>query len=233
MAAGKGTRISSETKNLPKSFLELGSKKLIDHQVDTLLKNGIDKIIIVTGYKSKIIQEYYKNRDFLFLKNPFYEITNVLASVWFAKDYISEGFYFMHADTFFEPIIFSDLVDKEGDIVLAISKKKTLEEDMKVVVKNNLIELINKEMDCDKAYGEFIGLAKFSSKVTNAVQSQIKKRIEDEDGKDFFFERVIQDLIDMDIDIFYHDIGDNKAIEIDFPYDYLEAKKIYNKLVKK
>ena len=232
MAAGKGSRIASETQNLPKSFLKLGPKKLIDHQVDTLLENGIEKIIIVTGFKSDLIQEYYKNSGFLFVKNPFYEITNVLASVWFAIDHISEGFYFMHADAFFEPKIFTDLMNKKGDVVLSVSKKKTVEEDMKVIVKNSLIKLINKEMDCNKAYGEFIGLAKFSSNVTKIVTSQIKKRIEDENGKDFFFERVIQDLIDTDVDVYCHDIGDQKAIEIDFPYDYLEAKKIYNILDK-
>ena len=57
---------------------------------------------------------------------------------------------------------------------------------------------------------------------------QIKNRIENEQGKDFFFEVVIQDLIEMEIGVYCYDIGDKKAIEIDFPEDYSEAKRIYS-----
>jgi len=230
MAAGKGSRISSITNKLPKCFLELGGIKLIDHQINSLKTFGLNDIVIVTGYQSKIIREYYMREDFTFLINPFYEITNVLSSVWFAKKFLSNGFYFMHADTYFDPEILNELIQFDEDIVLSVNKKNTIPEDMKVIVKKNLIKKINKEMDCDKAYGEFIGLAKISEKMAPLVIEKIKSRIEDENGKDYFFELVLQDLIDSKIDVYCHDIKKKEAIEIDFPEDYEEAKNIYNKL---
>ena len=140
MAAGIGSRISSMTNNMPKCFLELGGQKLIDHQINTLKNNGVHDIVIVTGYKSDLIADYYRGENFNIIKNPFYDVTNVLASAWFARDHLYNGFYFMHADTFFEPIIFSDLMDLNADIVLAVAKKNTIVEEMKVVVENKFIK---------------------------------------------------------------------------------------------
>jgi len=230
MAAGKGSRISSITDGMPKCFLELGGIKLIDHQINTLRKHGIENIVIVTGYQANIIKHHYQKEKYTFLINPFYEVTNVLASVWFAKHCLDNGFYFMHADTFFEPDILYSLIESDGDIVLSVKKKNTIPEDMKVIVENNYVKQINKEMDCSKAYGEFIGLAKLSPKVAPIIIKQIRNRIENKNGKDCFFEVVIQDLIDMNLNVYCDDIGDKKAIEIDFPDDYKEAKKIYSSL---
>ena len=52
MAAGKGSRISELTNNLPKCYLEVNGKRLIDHQLELLNINGISDIIVVVGYKS-------------------------------------------------------------------------------------------------------------------------------------------------------------------------------------
>ena len=228
LAAGKGRRIESITNGLPKSFLHLGGKRLIDHQIDTLRNSGISIIVIVIGYKSELFEETYQNnKDIILVKNPFYDRTNVLASLWFAYPHLYSGFYFMHADTYFSPKIFEKMIQEPGDIVFALEKKETVPEEMKVVIKNGLIAEISKEIPCEKAYGEFTGLAKINPEFTPHLIKIIRNRIESLAKHDDYFEAAIQDLADDGVPIHKMDIDHHLSIEIDSPEDYKKAQELY------
>lgn len=224
MAAGKGNRISSISNDLPKSFLEINGKRIFDHQINCLRKAGVEEIIVVVGYKADLFIEAYSESKITFIINPFYERCNVLGSLWFALKHLNEGFYFLHADVYFDESIFFDLKNDDRDCVLCIEPKKTIEEEMKVRILNNNIIEINKEMDCKSAFGEFTGIAKIKSKASKFISSAIKNRIEKMGSLDSFFEMAIQDCIDENlITVDYIDIGDRVSIEIDFPEDYKKA----------
>lgn len=224
MAAGKGNRISSISNDLPKSFLEINGKRIFDHQINCLREAGVEEIIVVVGYKADLFMEAYSETDITFIVNPFYERCNVLGSLWFALKHLNEGFYFLHADVYFDKSIFFDLKNDDRDCVLCVEPKITIEEEMKVRILNNNIIEINKEMDCKSAFGEFTGIAKIKSKASKFISSAIKNRIEKMGSLDSFFEMAIQDCIDENlITVDYIDIGDRVSIEIDFPEDYKKA----------
>ena len=44
----------------PKGFLQLGKKSIIEESIDKLIRNGIEKIWIVTGYQSGQFKELIK-----------------------------------------------------------------------------------------------------------------------------------------------------------------------------
>lgn len=227
LAAGRGRRIAELTEGLPKCFLTLGGKRIIDHQIESLNRLGVDKIVIVVGYRSDLFEREYSNRGIIFVRNPFYDRTNVLASLWFARDYLHKGFYFMHADTYFDPSILEDLKQESGEIVLCVNKKDTVAEDMKVRVQNDRIVEINKEMPCESAYGEFTGLAKIDNVIAPKVIDCIRDRIENQGKLDDFFEAAIQEMIDKGVKVRKLDIGNRVSIEIDFAEDYELAKQLY------
>ena len=230
MAAGRGSRISSISDDLPKSFLKINGKRIFDHQIQSLKDAGIDDIIVVIGYKADLFIKEYSNSDIKFIINPFYERCNVLGSLWFALKYLSNGFYFLHADVFFDKTILIDLKNDNRDCVLCVEPKKTNEEEMKVRVLNNNIVEINKEMDCESAFGEFTGVAKIGPKSSIIISEAIKNKIEKFGSLDSFFEIVLQDCVDQNlIKINYIDIGNRVSIEIDFPEDYKKAIEIQNK----
>ncbi len=232
MAAGKGQRISEITDSSPKSYLELCGKRILDHQLDALGSIGVSEVIMVVGYRHKLIERDYAGQGITFVRNPFYECTNVLGSVWFAREHLRNGFFFMHADTFFEPSILEDLRLERGESVLCVDKKEeSVPEEMKVKVSDGKIYEINKGMDCAAAFGEFIGLAKFDRSVTARLLWHIDNRIENLGRRNDFFEAVIQDLIDEGKTVSSFDIGNRVAIEIDFPDDYQRAKKLVESLM--
>jgi len=229
LAAGKGRRIAELTGGLPKGFLTIGGKSLVNRQVESLRKIGIGKIVMVIGYRSDLFEKEYNGSEVILLKNPFYERSNVLASLWFARDYLTNGFYFMHADTYFDHAILEDLTRAPGSIVLCVNKKPSIPEDMKVRVEGNRIVEINKEMACETAHGEFTGLAKIDAVAAPGIINNIRDRIEYRGRCDDFFETALQDAIDQGIEVRQFDIGERLSIEIDFPEDYAHAQELYAK----
>jgi len=61
MAGGKGTRLMPLTKNKPKPMLLVGKKPILQIQIENFAKNGYKDFTICINYKSKIIQDYFKD----------------------------------------------------------------------------------------------------------------------------------------------------------------------------
>ena len=64
LAGGKGTRISEYTKILPKPMIKIGSKPILEHIIRYYIKFGFNDFIIASGYKHKIIKNYFKQKNF-------------------------------------------------------------------------------------------------------------------------------------------------------------------------
>lgn len=59
LAAGKGTRMGNdEGSDIPKVMFEIAGKPIISYTVDNIKQSGIDKIVLVVGYKKELIKEY-------------------------------------------------------------------------------------------------------------------------------------------------------------------------------
>ncbi|MFH1459811.1 MAG: sugar phosphate nucleotidyltransferase [Candidatus Omnitrophota bacterium] len=59
LAAGEGTRMNS---NLPKILHKLGSKPMLGHVINNVKNAGIDKVFVITGYKSELVEKYVKDQ---------------------------------------------------------------------------------------------------------------------------------------------------------------------------
>jgi dTDP-glucose pyrophosphorylase len=59
MAGGIGERLRPLTEKTPKPLLKVGDKPIIEHNVNRLIKFGIDKIIISINYLGDQIKEYF------------------------------------------------------------------------------------------------------------------------------------------------------------------------------
>ncbi len=59
LAGGLGTRLSEETKLLPKPMVEIGGKPILWHIMKSYSYYGFNDFIILTGYKSHVIKDYF------------------------------------------------------------------------------------------------------------------------------------------------------------------------------
>ena len=61
LAGGLGTRLSEETKLLPKPMVEIGGKPILWHIMKIYSYYGFNDFVILTGYKSHVIKDYFVN----------------------------------------------------------------------------------------------------------------------------------------------------------------------------
>ena len=63
LAAGRGTRMGDLTEDLPKPMMEVKGTPILESIVRGLVANGIEKILIVVGYKKEVILDYFGNGE--------------------------------------------------------------------------------------------------------------------------------------------------------------------------
>ena len=59
LAGGQGTRLTEETRLIPKPMVEIGGKPILWHIMKIYSYYGFNEFIILTGYKSHIIKDYF------------------------------------------------------------------------------------------------------------------------------------------------------------------------------
>ena len=91
MSAGIGSRISRYLNNQPKCCVKIDDIELIRYTFELLNKKGIKDIAIVTGYNDTYILDALKDFKFKHYRNNFYDITNSIASTWFAQDFLDDS----------------------------------------------------------------------------------------------------------------------------------------------
>lgn len=62
LCGGKGLRLRPLTKDLPKPLIKVKNKTILENIIRYFLKFKINDFIIATGYKSKIIDKFIKNK---------------------------------------------------------------------------------------------------------------------------------------------------------------------------
>jgi len=158
LAAGNGSRLAACSGELPKPLVPLHGKPLLEHVMSSARAAGIERFVIVVGYRGEKIQEWYRNRplrgvDVTWVENPEYRKANGV-SVLRAKELIHEPFLLLMADHIFEPSTARALLRQplgEHDVILAVDRKIDrvfdLDDATKVTLEGNRIVDIGKNLD--------------------------------------------------------------------------------------
>lgn len=163
VAAGESRRLRPLADNIPKCFLPVGGRPLIEYSLQALKRCGIEQIGFVVGYLKDEFPARLGNR-YEYIFNPFYAITNDMASLWFAKEFVQgSDFVYMHSDLLYHPDILAMTVSSQAEIALAVEETICDKEMMKVRVDGLFLLESSKDVPLDEAFGEWTGIAKFTS----------------------------------------------------------------------
>ena len=115
LAAGKGANLHPLTLKYPKTSYKLDENiTVLQRMVRSIRK--FDKnaeIVVVVGYLSDMIRHELSDDNVKFVMNPFYEVTNSISSVWFARDYLErENVAIIHGDAVFEDYLLENYLVK-------------------------------------------------------------------------------------------------------------------------
>src|SRR5688572_21633001 len=65
LCGGLGTRLREETEYRPKPMVEVGGRPMLWHVMKIYAAHGFTNFILLTGYKGRIIKEYFLNYEAL------------------------------------------------------------------------------------------------------------------------------------------------------------------------
>jgi choline kinase len=184
LAAGRGSRMNQLTQDHPKCMVKFKNRPLLDWQVSALQKAGIEDIAVVTGYKSeKIIHAGVAN----FFHNPQWQNTNMIFSLFCAKEWLQDGFVISYSDIFYEAKIVAELLKSDAEIAITYDKNfaqlwnKRSEnplsdlETFKMDENNFLLEIGQKPKNISEIEGQFMGLLKFTKSGWKRAQDILQK----------------------------------------------------------
>lgn len=175
MAAGTGNRISRMIQEIPKSTLPINGKPLIRIMVESLIGHGLEPVVVV-GYKREKVFEALEGLDVKYYYNPFYAITNSIATLWFAREELAGDVLLMNADVFVSEEILTGILEDERDVVMSIdvTRRKTGDYFFSTT-DDGIIKKYGKDLPIDQRTCEYVGIAK----VRESFMGRFKERLEE------------------------------------------------------
>ena len=221
MAAGVGSRISRHLQGQPKSCVDISGKALIRYTVELLQKKGFSEIAVVTGYEEAYIHQALEGLSYKKYFNPFYRITNSVASAWFSQAFLTgeDDIMIMNGDVFLEEKILDEiLLEKRSPTVFADSSRIE-DADYRFAWEDDKLLKYGKELTNEETTGEYVGLCILKSKDIEPFKENIINAIRTEDYT-CWWEDVIYRTIDNGDKVYVNDISGTFWAEVDFIEDY-------------
>jgi mannose-1-phosphate guanylyltransferase len=130
LAGGMGTRLKPLTDDLPKPMIPIMNRPLLERNMTSLLKCGINEIVISTCYKSKYIKDYFGNGSNFGLKIEYvYEDIpmGTGGAIKKTEDLFNDTFLVFNADILCN-MDFTDLIkfhkSKSAAVTIAVTRVK-------------------------------------------------------------------------------------------------------------
>jgi choline kinase len=173
LAAGRGSRLNGTAGDRPKCLVRAGGMTLLDRQIRSLRRAGIDDIVIVVGCQAERVRQSC-GTAVRYVENFRFAETNSLYSLWTARALLYEGFVVLNCDVLFHPAMLEELLATHHDAALLIDyrgegREPYGDEEMKVKVRDGLVVDMSKTMDPAEADGENVGIVKFGPASAPAV----------------------------------------------------------------
>ena len=230
LSAGQGSRLGHLTDDRPKCLIEFGGKSLLDWQLDTLAANGVDDVVVVTGFRDDQIEAVLakrsrgpKVRTFF---NPFFKVADNLGSLYLVRGELTGDCLVWNGDTLVSDALMARVVGNVGQdgICVTIDRKDAYDDDdMKVIADDDgRLRAIGKRIK-EGVNAESIGLLAFRGGGAERFADAIDRAMRTSEGTTIWYLRVIHHLA-QNGEVWTLDISGEQWGEVDFPEDVAPAE---------
>ncbi len=238
-AAGMSSRLEELTTNLPKSCLVIDAGlTMIERNLLLLEKYGFDEVRIITGHAYEAFNtciEQYKNKfkklETIF--NPLFKERNNIYTAYLTKDILDEKTLIINSDLVIAEKILAlakeAILKSDESFMLIDDFNKVDEESMKVYIDDKQrITRVNKALELEPSFGEYIGILRISRNDLNTFFTSIEKILNKEEFNLYYEDAIDRAAQEMNVLAVSTEAAD--WTEIDTKEDYAQAKIFAAKL---
>ena len=148
--SGIGSRMGVITSKHPKCMTEISAHEtILSRQLKQIVEAGIEDVILTTGYYDSVLVKYCQSLElpirFTFVKNPEYDQTNYIYSIYCARTYLDDDIILLHGDLVLENEVFDRVVSSPVSCMTVSSTLPLPEKDFKAVVKDGIVQKVGIE----------------------------------------------------------------------------------------
>lgn len=228
LAAGKGFNLQPLTLKYPKTSYKLDNETtILQRTVQSIRRYDKDAdIVVVVGYLADQVQKELENDSVKFVKNPFYEVTNSITSVWFARDYLeSENVTIIHGDAVFDDFITENYLVKSTDYPYVLVDSSVIKQGTyNAVTRKDTVLVMSKKLE--KFDAKFSCMTKLDAVSARLVKKEIDKMVNSNMYDLFFEDALVQMIMFNDFQLRCVDIKGHDWSEVDSVNDLLNAQNI-------
>ena len=243
IGAGRGARLMPTTASAPKCFAEVKGQRILDWMLKAFAQNDVQRICFIGGYQIESVRRSYPQLEFYHNFN--WQNNNILMSLMAAEAEMEEPFICCYSDILFTPNIIEKLIFNDGDISLGVDTewlkryrhrtKHPTDDAEKVIAQNDVVTKIHRDIAESDAYGEYIGVAKFSVEGARLLRTHYHQCRQRYSGEPFrgapTFEKsylihLLQDMIEAGVEMVHVDTAGG-YMEIDTQEDFELAHRLW------
>lgn len=220
MAAGKGSRISDKIGDIPKSTVLVDGKPVIRITVENLLSLNVD-VCVCVGYKQELIRKALEGLDVKYYDNPFYAVTNNVASLWFAQEELNDDTLILSADIYFPKDFVTRIANTKQPMSMLVDSSRIYDGDFYYQV-NDDGELLNygPQLPLSKRNYEYAGFTYIKREMIDAFRQRVVERVQSGKYSIYFEDIALSFAMMREVKIDLIDVADSFWREFDFYDDY-------------
>ncbi|MBQ6463541.1 MAG: hypothetical protein IJJ59_09485 [Pseudobutyrivibrio sp.] len=228
-AAGKGKFLQSITLNYPKTSYKLDENTSVIQR----LVRGIRKydknaeIVVIVGYMFGNVKKELEDDNVIFVQNPFYDVTNSISSLWFAREYLErENVTILHGDMVFADSIMEKYIISDTDYpYVFIDKTANKEDSYNAMIKEDKIVTMSRGLVNSSV--KYCGVIKLDPVSSRLLKREIDSMIQNNMYDLYWEDAMVQMIMFRRFELYYRDISNDEWAEVNSVEDLIHAQDIH------
>ena len=229
LAAGKGNNLQPLTLKYAKTSYRLDEETTVLQRMVRCIRRE-DKnaeIVVVVGYKAEDVKRELDGENVRFVMNPFYEVTNSISSLWFARDYLErENVAIIHGDAVFSNEIISSFLTVPTNHPYVLVDSSYIQPGVyNAVVRDGQVLVMSRKLE--KFTAKYCCMTKLDPVSSRLLKQEVDSMINENMYDQYFEDDLVQMIMFHDFQLFCVDIAGKKWAEVDSVDDLLKAQEIH------
>ena len=240
LAAGMGKRLGRYTQGATKCMVKVNGKALIEYAIESLVANGVSRLVMVIGYKGSLLKEYINSKfnennlngmKIEYIENAVYDKTNNIYSLYLARNEMKkDDTLLLESDIIFKPELISKIIaDKNPNLAMVSHFESWMDGTCtQLDSENNIVNIVDKKhfnWQNTDSYYKTVNIYKFSPAFSTQYYVPFLEAYQKSFGKNEYYEEVLKVLSFLSANMLKgFVVSGNDWYEIDDPADLAIAE---------